>query len=307
MSRVNRTKLTKKHHDALVMFANNVTPTDTTNPDEFELPTATTDVSEETVVDETEEVEQEEKVEQEANDTTPEEEVDWIDELTTPPPPEPDVTKENVELPSTEQAEGESDEDYIARVREEFKNLEHLDAEIAEEFFDRAVNPIIERNNKRTQDKIDALERELAQVRESTAHLTKEQQQKRYTDLNAPILERHPKANKILQSQEFMEFVNRDTKPFDQETKYQTLSRAYQLGYTDEVIAALDAFVESRGKPKPPVNADGKASSTTATTAKPKRMSEAEFLKQRRAIMANPRKYPQGALRKLELDFFNQK
>lgn len=296
MSKINRAKLTQKHHDALAMFADNVTPSDTTNPDEFELPS-----TDEPSYDDTQSVDFDD-----TDDTANSEpEVDWTDELTLLEPQEPSETE--AELPSTEQEEGESDADYIARMREEFKNLEHLDAEIAEEFFDRAVNPVIERNNKRTQDKINALERELAAVREHTSYLSHEQQVKRYSDLNAPILARYPKATKILQSQEFIEFVNRDTKPYDQETKYQTLSRAYQLGYIDEVIAALDAFAESRGKPKPPVNADGKASSTTSTSAKPKRMSEAEFLKQRRAIMANPRKYPQGALRKLELDFFNQK
>ena len=300
MSKIYRAKLTKKHRDALAMFAGNVTPNDTTNPDEFELPVQET-VEPEEVVEEVTEVEE---TPAEGQPETPVEESDWVDELTIVEPEQ----EQPQELPATEQEVGESDEDYIARVREEFKNLEHLDAEIAEEFFDRAVNPIIEHNARRTEGKIAALERELRRVRESTAYLTQEQQEKRYSDLNAPILERHPKATKILQSQEFMEFVNKDTKPYDHETKYQTLGRAYQLGYTDDVITALDAFAESRGKPKPPVNADGKASSSTSTTAKPKRMSEAEdFLKQRRAIMANPRKYPQGALRKLELDFFNQK
>lgn len=299
MSKINRAKLTKKHRDALAMFADNVTPTDTTNPDEFELPVQGATEPDEGV-DDTAKVDNLPVEESPAEDI---EDSDWVDDLTIVEPEQ----EQPQELPSTEQEVGESDEDYIARVREEFKNLEHLDAEIAEEFFDRAVNPILTRNTKRTDDKIASLEQELQRVRESTAYLTQEQQEKRYSDLNTPILERHPKATKILQSQEFMEFVNKDTKPYDHETKYQTLSRAYQLGYTDVVIAALDAFAESRGKPKPPVNADGKASSSTSTTAKPKRMSEADFLKQRRAIMANPRKYPQGALRKLELDFFNQK
>lgn len=304
MTKNNRAKLTQKHRDALAAFANNVTPTNTKTPDEFDLPTP------EVVVDEPEVVVDESEVDEpevDEPDTTAEESVDaddWVDELTIPEATPP---QEEVELPSTEQDEGESDEDYIARMRDEFKNLEHLDAEIAEEFFDRAVSPAISHNNKRTQEKIEALERELAAVRENTATLTEAQQIKRYNELNAPILERHPKATKILKSQEFIDFVNKDTKPYDQETKYQTLSRAYQLGYTDEVITALDAFVESRGKPKPPVNADGKAPASATTKAKPKRMSEAEFLKQRRAIMANPRKHPQGALRKLELDFFNQK
>lgn len=302
MTKNNRAKLTQKHRDALAMFASNVTPADTKTPDEFDLPTPEVEeVDEPEVVTDEPEVDEPESPTEGSEDTD-----DWVDDLTIPEA-NPQPTQDEVELPSTEQDEGESDEDYIARMREEFKNLEHLDAEIAEEFFDRAVNPAISRNNKRTQEKIEALERELAAVRANTATLTEAQQVKRYNELNAPILARHPKATKILQSQEFIEFVNKDTKPYDQETKYQTLSRAYQLGYTDEVITALDAFVESRGKPKPPVNADGKASASTSTKAKPKRMSEAEFLKQRRAIMANPRKYPQGALRKLELDFFNQK
>lgn len=72
------------------------------------------------------------------------------------------------------------------------------------------------------------------------------------------------------------------------------------------MIEALDKFAESRGKPKPPVNADGKGSSSTPAANKPnQRMTQAEFLAKRREIMANPRKYPKGSLRKLELDFFS--
>lgn len=47
----------------------------------------------------------------------------------------------------------------------------------------------------------------------------------------------------------------------------------------NRVIEALDKFAESRGKPKPPVNADGKGSASTPASNKPnQRMTQAEFL-----------------------------
>lgn len=143
-------------------------------------------------------------------------------------------------------------------------------------------------------------------LEQSTTAIQQERASKQLADVNAPIFSKYPKADKILKSKEFAEWINANQDPYSPVSNLQILGRAYQAGDSNRVIEALDKFAESRGKPKPPVNADGKGSSSTPASNKPnQRMTQAEFLAERRAIMANPRKYPKGALRKLELDFFS--
>lgn len=311
MSRVNRTKLSPKHQAALEMFSNQVPAGAEKDPTSFSLPAT---AKEEPVIAEPEQEQAMPKpAEQVATDETvdipaEQDDSDWVDNLTYDEPTAPPATQEDPEqeLPSTEQEQGESDDDYIARMREEFKNLEHLDSEIADEIFDKAISPFVKYQQDKTKAEIEALRRETEELRSATSSLTQTQMQKRYDEINKPIFERHPKAKQILQSREFSEFINAQGNKYSTETNMQILSRAYEAGDTDYVNAALDSFVESRGKPKPPVNADGNGGASASTTKRSKRMTESEFLAQRRAIMANPRKYPQGALRKLEVDFFSQ-
>lgn len=303
MSKNNRVKLSPRQQEAMAFFANQVPAGAETNPDDYQLPVAK-DEQEIAEIDTATEVDTEVDTEVAETDT----DGDWTDELTLPEAPqEQQEQQEPQDLPSTEQHDNETDDDYIARVREEFKNLEHIDEEVADEIFEKAVYPVLKHQDEVTNSRVQALEKRLAEVQHNTASLQQERAAKRFDDTNQPILAKHPKASKILQSNEFKEFVNKTTNPYATETNYELLGRAYQLGNSDYVIEALDAFVASRKKPKPPVNADANASTARSSANRPNRMTEAEFLKQRRAIMANPRKYPKGALRKLELDFFSQK
>ena len=305
-----RTRLTPKHKEALAMFSNQVQPDAVENPTEFELP------QDEQHYESVgfEEIDQDESEEQAESTQQADDDDSWLDELT--PAREPEQQEQATQpvhaehtqntQPTQEQPEqqvGESDADYIARLRSSFENLEHIDSEVANEILDTTVAPIFEREAKHRSE----LEQRLANIEQQNAYATQQAMAQRFANTNAPIIQRHPKAERILQSREFMEFVNQNSNPYSPVSQYEILNRAYQAGDSAYVIKALDEFVASRGKPKPPINADTTATGgSRSTNTKPKRMSEQEFLAKRRAIMANPRKYKQGALRELELKFFNQ-
>lgn len=305
-----RTRLTPKHKEALAMFSNQVQPDAVENPTEFELP------QDEQHYESVgfEEIDQDESEEQAESTQQADDDDSWLDELT--PAREPEQQEQATQpvhaehtqntQPTQEQPEqqvGESDADYIARLRSNFENLEHIDSEVANEILDTTVAPIFEREAKHRSE----LEQRLANIEQQNAYATQQAMAQRFANTNAPIIQRHPKAERILQSREFMEFVNQNSNPYSPVSQYEILNRAYQAGDSAYVIKALDEFVASRGKPKPPINADTTATGgSRSMNTKPKRMSEQEFLAKRRAIMANPRKYKQGALRELELKFFNQ-
>lgn len=317
MSANYRTRLTPKHKEALAMFSNKVQPEAVENPIEFELPqdeqqdepVSLEEINQDQVQGEPEVSEEQAEPTQQADDDD-----SWLDELT--PAREPEQQEQPVKQTQPvhseatqhtqdqlEQQVGESDADYIARLRANFDNLEHIDKEVANEILDTTVTPIFEREAKHRSE----LEKRLAQIEQQTAYATQQAMAQRYAEINAPIIQRHPKAERILQSREFMDFVNQNSNPYSPVSQYEILNRAYQAGDSAYVIKTLDEFVASRGKPKPPINADTTATGgSRSMNTKPKRMSEQEFLAKRRAIMANPRKYKQGALRELELKFFNQ-
>ena len=314
MSANYRTRLTPKHKEALAMFSNQVQPEAVENPTEFELPQ---DEQQDEPVS-LEELDQDQVQDEQAEPTQQADDDDsWLDELTPAREPEqqeqPVQQTQPVHSESTqntqptqerhEQQVGESDADYIARLRSNFENLEHIDSEVANEILDTTVAPIFEREAKHRSE----LEQRLANIEQQNAYATQQAMAQRFANTNAPIIQRHHKAERILQSREFMEFVNQHSNPYSPVSQYEILNRAYQAGDSAYVIKALDEFVASRGKPKPPINADTTATGgSRSMNTKPKRMSEQEFLVKRRAIMANPRKYKQGALRELELKFFNQ-
>jgi len=317
MSANYRTRLTPKHKEALAMFSNQVQPEAVENPTEFELPqdeqpdepVSLEAIDQDQVQDEPEVSEEQAEPTQQADDDD-----SWLDELT--PAREPEQQEQPVQQTQPvhseatqhtqdqlEQQVGESDADYIARLRADFEHLEHIDKEVANEILDTTVTPIFEREAKHRSE----LEKRLAQIEQQTAYATQQAMAQRYAEINAPIIQRYPKAERILQSREFMDFVNQNSNPYSPVSQYEILNRAYQAGDSAYVIKTLDEFVASRGKPKPPINADTTATGgSRSMNTKPKRMSEQEFLAKRRAIMANPRKYKQGALRELELKFFNQ-
>lgn len=313
MSANYRTRLTPKHKQSLAMFSNQVQPDAVENPTEFELP-QDEQHDEPVGFEESDQAEPEAQEEQAEPTQQADDDDSWLDELTPAREPEQQEqatqpvhaeptknTQHTQEQP--EQQEGESDADYIARLRANFENLEHIDSEVANEILDTTVAPIFEREAKYRSE----LEQRLTQIEQQNAYTAQQTMAQRYANINAPIIQRHPKAERILQSREFMDFVNQNSNPYSPVSQYGILNRAYQAGDSAYVIKALDEFVASRGKPKPPINADTVATGgSRSMNTKPKRMSEQEFLVKRRAIMANPRKYKQGALRELELKFFNQ-
>lgn len=313
MSKTYRTRLSKQHQEALEMFQRKVPVGSESDPSQFHLD----DVKDEPK-DEQPAPQDEPPVEQDETPTEPvaepqdekatESDDDWVDTLTYPEEVQTTEQQEQAQdLPSTEQHENESDEDYIARMRSEFQSLEHLDPDIADEFFDKAVAPFVKHMTERNRQEIEQLRQEVSSVKQNTTELQAERTARHYLDINAPIEAKHPKAKQILRSNEFVAFVNKDSNPYASETNYEVLTRAYRSGDVDYVIRTLDSFVESRKKPKPQVSADGSGSTSTTRSSKPKPMTEQEFLDLRKKVMANPRKYPKGYLRQLEISFFNQR
>lgn len=313
MSKTYRTRLSKQHQEALEMFQRKVPAGSEADPSQFHLddvkdePKDETPVPQGTVEQDESTVEPTEETVAEPQDETPSDD-DWVDNLTYPEETQPSEPQEQTqELPSTEQHEGESDDDYIARMRSEFQSLEHLDPDIADEFFDKAVAPFVKHMTERNRQEIEQLRQEVSSVKQNTTELQAERTARHYLDINAPIEAKHPKAKQILRSNEFVAFVNKDSNPYASETNYEVLTRAYRSGDVDYVIRTLDSFVESRKKPKPQVSADGSGSTSATRSSKPKPMTEQEFLDLRKKVMANPRKYPKGYLRQLEISFFNQR
>ena len=144
-----RTRLTPKHKEALAMFSNQVQPDAVENPTEFELP------QDEQHYESVgfEEIDQDESEEQAESTQQADDDDSWLDELT--PAREPEQQEQATQSvhaeptqntqPTQEQPEqqvGESDADYIARLRSNFENLEHIDSEVANEILDTTVAPI---------------------------------------------------------------------------------------------------------------------------------------------------------------------
>ena len=318
-----RTKLSPRNQSALETFAKKVPAGAEADPNNFDVvenkfqeQEAKEPEAKEPEAKEPEAKEPEAKEPEVKEPEVQEPEQDWVDTLTFDEPVEPptEQTTEQTTVQTTEpatqeqplQQADESDDEYVARLREQFEELEHIDASVANELFDKTISPIIERKDAQHRREMEALKAKLAVLEQSTTAIQQERASKQLADVNAPIFSKYPKADKILKSKEFAEWINANQDPYSPVSNLQILGRAYQAGDSNRVIEALDKFAESRGKPKPPVNADGKGSSSTPAANKPnQRMTQAEFLAERRAIMANPRKYPKGALRKLELDFFS--
>lgn len=175
-------------------------------------------------------------------------------------------------------------------------NFDHVDEEVVEELDAKMIAPI------------------RAELDELRAYREREEQQKKgklIAKSNKVIISRHPQAEKIMGSAQFIEFVNKDTDPYSTERGIDRVSRAYYAGDGEYVANILDKFVEAQGKkPKPKVGVEPhhNGSTTVGTAKKPVMMTDAEYLAKRQAIIGAPRgTYPSDALRKLAEQYHEQK
>ena len=168
-----------------------------------------------------------------------------------------------------------------------YKDFEHIDEDVAAEFDSKMIAPI---------------RAELNELRAYRKQEQERQQKALVANSNNKIFAKHQKAEKILQSQQFKDFVNADSDPYSADTGFDRLMHAYYAGDGEYVVRKIDAFVAGRGKPKPPVGAEphqgSGGSSVGNVPVKP--MTETEYLARRQAIRSAPRgTYPPNALKQL--------
>lgn len=178
------------------------------------------------------------------------------------------------------------------RLAELYANLEHIDEDVASELDDKFLAPIRAEVN------------ELKALRQQEMKFRQDQL---IANANNKIIAKHPKAEKILRSQQFKDFVNADSDPYSTEQAFDRVLRAYYSGDGDYVLHKLDAFVSTRGKPKPPVGVEpyqGSGGSSVGNVSAKRPMTDAEYLAKRQAIRAAPRgTYPPNALKQLAEEY----
>ena len=205
----------------------------------------------------------------------------------------PTIPQEPVVAPTAD-APPAVDLDAAAESRrlERLRGMSTIDEEVAREIYDNVLKP-----------ELDELRASYdQQVKDISGTLTAQQQRQEEFDRNKVaqqraktndvILEKHPHAGKILQSTEFMAFLKTKEDPYAQQSKYDILNKAYSAGDAEYVLRELDAFADTRRKPRPQasvdVNSGGSPNTSGSNTKQP--MSEQQYLAERRKIMSRRHK-----------------
>lgn len=181
-----------------------------------------------------------------------------------------------------------------------YKSLEFLDEDSTKELKQKVIDPIVQAQNER----LARLEQERLKEQERDAKA-------RMDATTQKILAKYPNAANILNSEQFINFLNRGSDKYDAEKPSDKLARAYyQYGDAEYVIDKLDEFVKARKKPKPPVGAEpqqGRGTSGVISIPKGRKMSYEEYMAAVAKIQAAPRgTYPPHAIRDLTLKYQNQ-
>lgn len=205
----------------------------------------------------------------------------WLDGLT------PYQAEQQIQTSAEPQNEAGT-ADQQKRLAELYANLDHIDEDVASELDDKFLAPIRAEVN------------ELKALRQQEM---KYRQDQLIANANNKIIAKYPKAEKILKSQQFKDFVNADSDPYSAEQAFDRVMRAYYAGDGDYVVQKLNAFVGNRGKPKPPVGVEphqGSGGSSAGEYSAKRPMTDAEYLAKRQAIKSAPRgTYPPNALKQL--------
>ena len=211
----------------------------------------------------------------------------WLDDLTPYEfnQPQPQTQQPQTPPPQSEPEQGTPEQQK--RLADLYKDFEHIDEDVAAEFDSKMIAP---------------LRAELEGLKAYRKQEQERQQKALVANSNNKIFAKHPKAEKILKSQQFKDFVNADSDPYSTEQAFDRVMYAYYAGDGEYVVRKIDAFVASRGKPKPPVGAEPHQGSGGSSVGKysVKPMTEAEYLARRQAIRSAPRgTYPPNALKQL--------
>lgn len=214
----------------------------------------------------------------------------WLDDLTPYEISQPQAqvqTQTQTQTPPPQPEPEQGTPEQQKRLADLYKDFEHIDEDVAAEFDSKMIAPI---------------RAELNELRAYRKQEQERQQKALVANANNKIFAKHQKAEKILQSQQFKDFVNADSDPYAADTGFDRLMHAYYAGDGEYVVRKIDAFVAGRGKPKPPVGAEphqgSGGSSIGNVPVKP--MTETEYLARRQAIRSAPRgTYPPNALKQL--------
>ena len=234
---------------------------------------------------------------------------DWLGQLTVPEPEQQTPATQTTTVPEPEVHEPapvpNSDDAQRAELARRFQNLTTVDPEVAEELYNSVFAPTLEEQIKRLREtEIEPMRRQGEQQQQYYQQMQQQSQQSVSDKVDAEITQKYPRdqAAKILQSVEFVQFLNSELPPYATENGYDILKRAYAAGDASYVISAMDRFKGSRAKPKPQVNADVSSGGTQVADGDktPKKLTEAQYINERKKIMSAPRgTYPPDALTKL--------
>lgn len=228
----------------------------------------------------------------------------WLDGLT-PYQPEPVQQTQQVQQQQTYQPPAQEPDDGTEeqkkRLAELYAGLEHTDEDVAAEIHTKLVAP-----------ELAAVKAELAEMRKHREEEQQARQRNTLIDINTKIFSKYPKAQAILNSKEFMDYLNTQNNPYSRETEHDILTRAYYAGDANYVLSKIDGFAEQRGKPKPQVGAEphqGRGRSGVSDAPQQKKpMTDAEYLAKRKAIKAAPKgTYPPNALKDLVNEYLNSR
>lgn len=216
----------------------------------------------------------------------------WLDELTPQQVTQQAAPQVTPQVQTPTEPQNDETAEQQKRLAELYASLDHIDEDVASELDDKFLAPIRAEVN------------ELKALRQQEL---KSRQSQLIANANNTIIAKHPKAEKILNSQQFKDFVNADSDPYSAEQAFDRVLRAYYSGDGDYVLQKLDAFVSTRGKPKPPVGVEphqGSGGSSVGNVSAKRPMTDAEYLAKRQAIKAAPRgTYPPNALKQLAEEY----
>lgn len=215
----------------------------------------------------------------------------WLDSLTpyqsapaqaAPVPPQPEASA---------QQHAPTPEEQKANLQALYDSLPETEPVVAKEINELVIAP-----------QIAELKAEIARLKAAQQQDSAGRANAIRRETNAKIYKHYSreKAERILGSVEFANFMMEGADPYLGDPM-KALNDAYQDGNADYVIKRLDAFVKSRGKPRPQGGAEPQQGRGQGEVGVPegRAISDEEYRELRRKIRAAPHLYPPGALRDL--------
>lgn len=222
---------------------------------------------------------------------------DWVSGLTpvsanpdlvnTDPEKKPEPTPTPEPIPDAV-LDTSADERRLERMR----SMTTIDEEVAQEIYNTVLKPELDEIRSAYDQQVSDISGTLTEQQKRQEEYDRNNKAQARAKTNDLILDKHPHAAKIMQSAEFNEFLKTKQDPYSQQSKYDILNTAYNAGDADYVIRELDAFAETRRKPKPQASVDVNSggSPNTSSPGKKQPMSQKQYLAERKALMSRRHK-----------------